>query len=361
MNDHLSGQKQDGSSRSRTPGRARGGRDLSELIVAVSADGIVAVDDHGIIRLCNNAAQELLARPAEDLIGTPFGFPVVGDRAAEVDLMLPDGAGRVVEMRAATTTLDGERLHIAALRDVTSRRQAERDLETALERQGVLLSVAAHELHSPLAAISVLAHILRDRGGMMTADERSQLVDRVIELTSRLQTLVRQLLAGASTEAAAGRSVSEPVRVLEVIVEQLIGIERKSDDVRVSCRPELTAAADRAELSIMLGNYLDNAMAYARPPIEVRAAGRDGWTEIRVSDSGPGVPDSFVPHLFEHFTRAPETEHDAEGSGLGLWIVRTFARANGGDAWHEPGENGGSAFCLRLPAICAAPVDQPGR
>ena len=359
MNDHTRSHN-DRASSSHTPGGI-GGRDISELIVAASADGIVAVDDQGIIRLCNAAAQELLARPAQDLIGTTFGFPMVGDRAAEVDLMLPDGVERVVEMRAATTTLEGERLHIAALRDVTSRRQAERDLETALERQGVLLSVAAHELHSPLAAISVLAHVLRDRGGMMNAEERTQLVDRVIELTSRLQLLVRKLLAGASTEAAAGRSVSEPVQVLEVIVEQLIGIERRSENVRVSCSPELTAAADRAELSIMLGNYLDNAMAYASPPIEIRAAARDGWTEIRVTDHGPGVPSSFVPHLFEHFTRAPETEHAAEGTGLGLWIVRTFAQANGGDAWYEPAEGGGSSFCLRLPAKSAAPDDQPGQ
>ena len=81
--------------------------DISQLIVAASADGIVAVDDQGVIRVCNRAAEELLARPARDLIGAPFGFPVVAGRAAEVELMLPGGGERVVEMRATTATLDG--------------------------------------------------------------------------------------------------------------------------------------------------------------------------------------------------------------------------------------------------------------
>jgi signal transduction histidine kinase len=100
---------------------------------------------------------------------------------------------------------------------------------------------------------------------------------------------------------------------------------------------------------MMLANYLDNALTYAGPPIEIRAAEQEGYAEIRVTDHGPGVPASFIPHLFERFARAPETEQKAEGTGLGLWIVRTFARANSGDAWYQPSSTGGACFCLRLP------------
>ncbi len=100
---------------------------------------------------------------------------------------------------------------------------------------------------------------------------------------------------------------------------------------------------------MMLANYLDNALAYGEPPVEIQAAEREGYAEIQVTDHGPGVPGPFVPHLFERFTRVPGTEDKAEGTGLGLWIVRTFARANGGDAWYEPAGTRGSCFCLRLP------------
>jgi signal transduction histidine kinase len=329
--------------------------DLSRLIVAASADGIVAVDDQGTIRMSNRAAQRLLARPAKDLIGGQFGFPVVAGRSAEVELRLPGGGERVVEMRTTSTKLDGEHLQIVALRDVTLRKQAERQLETALEERSAVLAVAAHELHSPLAAIGVLAHVLADQQDAKAAQaamppaDVAQIIDRIIGLTSRLQLLVDRLLTAARIDAVGVRPVPAPVAVLEVIMEQLAQIEPKREDIHVSCKPGLTALADRSELSIMLANYLDNALAYASPPMEVRASERNGRVEIRVVDHGPGVPASFAPELFERFTRAPATGQRTEGTGLGLWIVRTLAQANGGAAWYEPGNGAGSVFCLDLP------------
>jgi signal transduction histidine kinase len=334
--------------------------DISQLIVAASADGIVAVDDQGVIRVCNQAAEELLARPAHELVGAPFGFPVVADRAAEVELMLPGGGERVVEMRATTAMLEGQRLNIAALRDVTHRKQAERELQAALEHQNVVLAVAAHELHNPLAAISVLAHVLQDQHDTMTPAQRARIINQIVERTARLQLLVRKLLTASSIDAASTRPVPGPVPVLEIIVEQLADINAKPGEIQVSCSPGLAVIADRAELSMMLANYLDNALTYAGPPVEIQAAEREGCAEIRVTDHGPGVPASFIPHLFERFTRAAETEHKAEGTGLGLWIVRSYAHASSGDAWYEPSGTGGSSFCLRLP-LAQAPRDASAR
>jgi signal transduction histidine kinase len=330
--------------------------DISQLIVAASADGIVAVDDQGVIQVCNRAAEELLARPAHELIGAPFGFPVVAGRAAEVELMLPGGGERVVEMRATTATLEGQHLTIAALRDVTHRKQAERDLQAALEHQNVVVAIAAHELHNPLAAISVLAHVLQDQHDTMTSAQRARIIDQIAERTVRLQLLVRRLLTASGIDAAGVRPTFGRVPVLEIIVEQLADISAEPGEIQVSCSPGLTVIADRAEFSMMLANYLDNALTYAGPPVEIQAAEREGCAEIRVTDHGPGVPASFIPHLFERFARAPETEHKAEGTGLGLWIVRAFAHANSGDAWYEPNRTGGSSFCLRLP-LAQAPRD----
>jgi signal transduction histidine kinase len=325
------------------------GEDLNRLIVAASADGIIAVDDEGIIRLCNQAAAKLLSRPADQLIGSPFGFPLVSGRAAEVSLMRPAGDDRVVDMRTSTTTLDGTRLHIVALRDVTLHRQAERDLAAALDRQKVVLAVAAHEFRSPLSALGVLAQTLADQQWRMTPTERADLIDRIVRLTVRLQLLVRSLLTAAKIEEGDVRANPEAVPVLEVILEQLADIGTSAEDVQVSCSPALTLVADRAACSIMLANYLDNALNYGGPPVEIHAFGQEGWAEIRVIDHGPGVPASFAPHMFERFARAPGAARKAEGTGLGLWIVRAFAAANGGDAWYEPAQGGGACFCLRLP------------
>lgn len=335
-----------GSSSPQGPGV---GEDLNRLIVTTSADGIVAVDDEGIIRLCNQAAEELLSRPADQLIGTPFGFPLVSGRATEVGLVQPGGRDRVVEMRTLTTTVEGKRVHSVALRDVTLRKQAERELAEVLERQKVVLAVAAHELRSPLSALGMLAQTLADGQQAMTSAERAEIIDRIVRLTIRLQLLVRRLLTAARVETGDIRPKPEIVPVLEVILEQLAEISTNSEDIQVSCSPALAVLTDRAAFSIMLANYLDNSLNYGGPPIEISASRQEGWAEIRVTDHGPGVPASFAPHLFERFTRAPGAAQQTEGTGLGLWIARAFALANGGDAWYEPAGDDGSRFCFRLP------------
>ncbi|MGI3201193.1 sensor histidine kinase [Streptomyces sp. GLT-R25] len=83
--------------------------------------------------------------------------------------------------------------------------------------------------------------------------------------------------------------------------------------------------------------------------MEITARATDGHIELSVADNGPGVPESFVPHLFERYRRDPATAAATEGTGLGLWIARSLARANGGDAWYEPGRPGGAVFCVSLP------------
>lgn len=328
---------------------APGGEDLNRLIVAASADGIVAVDDDGIIRLCNRAAEQLLGRPADQLIGSPFGFPLASDRATEVGLVLPGGRERAVEMRASTTTLEGKRVHIVALRDVTLRRQAERKLADTLERQNIVLAVTAHELRSPLSALGMLAQTLGDRQQEMTSADRAAVIDRIVRLTIRLQLLLRELLTAARIESGDIPSEPEAVPVLEVIVEQLAEISTKSGAVQVSCSPGMTVMTNRCAFSIMVANYLDNALNYGEPPIALTASRKERWAEVRVTDHGPGVPASFAPHLFERFSRAPGAARKIEGTGLGLWIVRSFAAANGGDAWYEPADGGGSCFCVSLP------------
>jgi signal transduction histidine kinase len=333
------------------PGRSADGGfrdDASQEIMRASADGIVAVDERGIIRLANPAAGELFARPAGELIGTPFGFPIVAGEAAQIDLVLPGGGRQVVEMRVTTTTWEGERLHVVALRDVTRRTQAERALEVALERQNIVVAVAAHEFHNPLATISVLVNVLRDRVAGLAEEQNAEIIDRIADRTVHLQRLVKKLLTASRIDVEGARGTAERVTVLEVILERLGEFAERSQYVKLSCSPELEAFVDREEFSEMLVNYLENAFAYGRLPVEVSASGHGDRVDVLVCDRGPGVPEAFVPHLFERFSREQRAKEATEGTGLGLWIVYSLARANGGDAWYEPRTDGGACFRLRL-------------
>ncbi|MHB1875702.1 MAG: sensor histidine kinase [Streptosporangiaceae bacterium] len=338
------------------------GRDIAARVLAASPDGVVVIDDRDLVVACNQAATDLLERPAAQLIGTQLRFPESGERPADLELPLPDGSVRVIETRSAGAVLGGNRLTVVTLRDGTAERRAARDLASALDHQQMVAAVAAHELHGPLAALSVLAHVLRDRQAAIGPAERARLMARVLDLTDRLQLLVRKLLAAGGGPAARFGSAPEPVRIREVISEQAAEAARPDLPVAVTCPSALWAVTDRAGLSIMLGNYLANALAYAGPPVRITAEATDGWAVIRVTDGGPGVPAPFVLHLFERFARGPENAAASPGMGLGLWIVRTLARENGGDAWYEPAPGGGSCFCLRLPLPPPdAQSGEPGR
>jgi signal transduction histidine kinase len=191
-------------------------------------------------------------------------------------------------------------------------------------------------------------YVLRDPRSVLTEEERAEIIDRIADRTARLQALVRKLLTASRIDTGAVQPRRQPVRVLELILERLAEFTPGSGDVHVSCDPSLVALVSREELSEMLGNYLENAFIHGRPPIEVRAAERAGWIDVEVYDSGPGVPAEFLPHLFERFSREPDAAQRTEGSGLGLWIVRNLARANGGEARYEPGNGGPACFCLHL-------------
>ena len=122
------------------------GHELLGHLVSAVADAIVVVDTLGVVRYGNPAAQELFGRQWEELVGAELGFPVAPGETSEIDLLLPDGGSRVVEMRVTETTWEGDAVSVASLRDIGARWHIERELKLAVEQRDTVLAVAAHEL-----------------------------------------------------------------------------------------------------------------------------------------------------------------------------------------------------------------------
>jgi len=106
--------------------------------------------------------------------------------------------------------------------------------------------------------------------------------------------------------------------------------------------------ADPLRVQQMLGNLLSNASKYGEPPFAVRLSASGPHVRIDVEDNGPGVPDDFRSRLFGEYSRARATT--APGTGLGLFVVRALAEAQGGSVTYASREPHGSVFTLRLPA-----------
>ena len=141
-------------------------------------------------------------------------------------------------------------------------------------------------------------------------------------------------LSHAVREAVTAHQAAEPVPVAVIAPDQA------------------DALADPAHLLLILGNLLANATKYGSPPITVTVTNRRDQILINVTDRGEGVPDDFVPHLFDRFARADTgVAITANGTGLGLYLVRQLANAGGLDVSYQPNRPTGATFTVSVPCV----------
>jgi len=141
-------------------------------------------------------------------------------------------------------------------------------------------------------------------------------------------------------------------------VEELVATSAPGRDGDIDVRiPEtLETVIDRTVFDRVVSNLLTNALRHGAAPVVVTAAQSDNHFRLVVEDSGNGVPPQFVEDLFERFSRSDEARSRGQGSGLGLSIARSYARAHGGDLVHQTVRPHGARFELVVP-ISPSPSD----
>ena len=313
---------------------------LAPLGAAV-ADALVVVDDAGVIRFANRTAVQLFGLPHDVLVGSEFGQPApIGD-IVEIEVVV-GGEVAVVEMRSALAEFAEGTMGVATLRDVSARIRAEQKLREAGRIREQLLSVAAHELRSPVTVVAGMADTLATRWDELPEEERRHVARRIAARGADVAEIVHRVLEQGTASEWSSDASSEPVRTL---VER--AIEAHPDvDIRLDIDDE-RVWADRVQAIEIVTNLVDNAIKYGETPIRLSATTTGSWTEIRCTDAGRGVPTDDLEAIFEFGVRMAD---DSVGTGLGLHIVRKLTEANLGNAWAEPSGTG-TAFVVRLPAV----------
>ena len=235
--------------------------------------------------------------------------------------------------------------------------EANLDLQTVNEAMSGFLAVAAHDLRSPLASIVGFSALLKESWETLTDENRRKFVATIDRQSQNLSRLVNNLLTLSSVEG--GSMNTRPVSIIleEAVLRCLDLGAGDTVSVSVSCSPDLVVWVDSDHLERILNNYVQNALKYGEPPVQITAERRDSMVEVRVIDRGLGVPPEFVPRLFSKFARATSPKTAAQkGTGLGLSIARALAELNGGETFYEPNVPNGSCFVVRLPT---AEVPQP--
>ncbi|QDU37158.1 Alkaline phosphatase synthesis sensor protein PhoR [Maioricimonas rarisocia] len=238
---------------------------------------------------------------------------------------------------------------VIVLHDVTELRRLERT------RQDFVSNVS-HELKTPLTSIQAYADTLLE-GAIDDAGHNRQFVERIVEQTERLRTLILDLLSLAKIESQQEVFEIQPVRIAAVVAN-CIDAHRaiaESKDVALICPDTVEDSvlmADPDGLRTILDNLVNNALNYtpAGGSVFLEFARDENWGEIRVRDTGVGIPRDQLPRIFERFYRVDKARSRAVGgTGLGLAIVKHLTQEFGGnvDVTSELGV--GTTFRVRLP------------
>ncbi len=264
------------------------------------------------------------------------------------------------DVRLLQLVADRMALAIDQARLYEAERRARAEAEEAVAARDRFLSVAAHELRTPVTVVKGLAQLLArpPRTNVADADRRARLLSQLAEASDRLAALTEDLL-----DVSRLRLGQLPLRPrpldLAVVVRTVVERHRDALDghhaLEVAVGEETRPVpADPDRMEQVLDNLLDNAIKYSPDGgrVEVAVQPDGNGVLIRVRDEGIGLPPGAVEAIFEPFGRAANaTRANLPGLGLGLHICRSIVQQHGGRIWAESaGEGQGTTLSVWLPS-----------
>ncbi|MEU8926812.1 HAMP domain-containing sensor histidine kinase [Kitasatospora sp. NPDC048545] len=210
----------------------------------------------------------------------------------------------------------------------------------------------SHELRTPLTAMTAVTDILEDE-----AESLDPMIEPAVRLvvseTRRLSDLVENLMEVTRFDAGTAKLVADEVDIADLIMSCIDG-RAWYDAVELDAPRGILAVVDPRRLDVVFANLIGNALKHGGSPVRVRVRQTADSVVVEVSDSGPGIPEDVLPHVFDRFYKADRGRARSEGSGLGLSIAMANAQIHGGTITAANGEVG-AVFTLTLPSAPPPP------
>lgn len=360
----------------------RRGAEQERAMFNGAVDGMLLLDGRGRIVRANPSIERMFGYSAEELRGKSNMF-LMAERFTEeqsqawlarVGRAGIDGAGRRQEFlgqRADGSTFEtevaisrfgeeGDNRFVAAIRDITHRKRAER-------MKNEFVSTVSHELRTPLTSIGGSLALLAG-GAVGQLDEKAaRLVTIARNNCERLIRLINDLLDIEKIESG---KMSFDMRKLSLgpLIQRTVNANRQfAHDLGVGLEVGLPpwpqcVNGDPDRIEQVLTNLVSNAIKFspAGESVYVTTAQQGGRVRVEVCDRGSGVPEEFRDRIFSKFAQADSSDTRSRGgTGLGLAIVREIATRQGGSAGFEDREGGGSIFWFELPLLKEQPAIVP--
>ena len=364
-------------------------------------DGIFILDtETGMVQEANAQATALTGYTEKQLGSIPFWELTVDENRqrirsyfrngnmdtqimGELPLLRKEGSVLMTEVYSNLVEIEGKHVLQCLVRNITSRVKAERMIREAVERaenynaelasknreleeisrsKTEFLNFVSHELRTPLMTLQwgakSLQRILKD----VDIEDTQRLLNIVQEDSKKLSTLVSQLLEFSRIEANMLRLNKRAGSILPLINNIIEGkkdrIREKKIKFHVHAPKNIAKVIfDPMQIEVVLNNVIDNSLKYSSAEGEITVHLKQKMTpepmlEIRIQDSGPGIPKPDLERVFEKFYRGSQKEIlQTAGTGLGLPISKAIVEAHSGKVWAEKPGPKGCVIAFTLPMV----------
>ena len=358
--------------------KVEGERAKDEAIIGSIGDGLVVCDTEGNMILVNSSFEKILGMEAKNVIGKKLtdvlvmtfedGKVMPRDRRPMVRTL----EGNLNEITATGkspyyTRQDGNRFPVSVtvtpitvsgkltgavevFRDITEERRIDK-------AKSEFVSLASHQLRTPLTAIRWYSGMLKSGDGGKITPEQKEFVDQIYDSNKRMVELVNSLLNVSRIDLGTLASDPKPTDIV-ALIESVVGElapqirDKNLEFKKLYANKILTLSVDPKLIRMVVQNLLSNAIKYTPPKgtVSVSLSSNTKEMEFSVTDTGYGIPENQKNKIFTKLFRADNAiEKEADGNGLGLYIVKSIAETNDGKVWFESEENKGTTFHFTLP------------
>lgn len=224
------------------------------------------------------------------------------------------------------------------------------NVEGGVKTESKMLAAIVHDLRHTLFRIGLSTELMRE---VEDDDERTRGIDTITEAIGSLTRLVQDLdeyNQRRQDQLSVFTEHVDPFRIIDATRRAFEPIARaRSITLSIAADDGVQVAADSQRLVQTLSNVVHNALVHTPPGgvVVIAARAEREWVRFSVSDTGPGIAPSDLPHIFDCHWRSPRASY--AGRGLGLTIARALVEQHGGAMWAENGPSGGALFAFTIP------------
>ncbi len=340
-----------------------------DLVISSISDAVCVIDEDGNIIFANDYFANIVDQQRVFLLGKSYSeiFPIKesekisneyavgsgrlrdeGDKAIKIYEWI-DANNRTLIFRISSRHLPQLQQTVYLIQNITQEYEL-------TKMKNTFIDLASHQLRTPMTAVIMYSHMLKDGYAGTLLDEQKELADTIVTSSERMVHLVDGLLSITRAQSGVHTLNNRQFALADIFKRIETEVKPRTDEKEISLELKIPSTiklfSDVSVLQEIFSNLIVNAIQYTLPKgyVNVSALETDHSVVVSIQDTGIGIPPEFHSTLFDQFIRADNAaELYSEGTGLGLYLVKLLLGKIGGTIHFDSEVNIGTTFTVELP------------